>query len=249
MNKLFFAVSLGLILSACTTARVEVKQALTERGFAALRSYEIGRVLHWIPSEEQLHPVATIDIPTRNFGQADKLRVHFQSGVNFSGGVDLSSDQEASLESEVASQTTTLLTNPSTRGIENVTTAVINDWNARPEIWLNELGISDRGWPVDGSPIYVAVVSEQTLADSLKVQVDKNASATGEAKVPGISGNVKFKLIDTAALEIEGENTPVYYNFSVIRIRNTADGPKFSHVRDSEIREKLVQFFLSSKVR
>lgn len=134
-----FLIAASVLVTACT-AQMEVKNGLTERGFAAVRSFEIGQVLHWIPTENQLLPVATIENPTRNFGRVDSLRVRFETGVEFTGGVNLSEKQIASLESEVSSRTSTVLTNASTRAIENVTTAVINDWNARPQIWLNELG-------------------------------------------------------------------------------------------------------------
>lgn len=243
--KLIVAASATFLVAACT-AQMEVKNGLTERGFAAVRSFEIGQVLHWIPAENQLLPLATIENPTRSFGQVDSLRVKFETGVEFTGGVNLSDEQVASLESEVSSRTSTVLTNASTRAIENVTTAVINDWNSRPQIWLNELGIADRGWPADGTPIYVALIYKQTLADKLVVEVDRRAAAGAEfqSSVSNSNGSLKFKITDAASLEIAGEDTPVFYDFAIIRIRNSSDGPKFSQVRGSEVRRQLADFIV-----
>ena len=239
------AIFAGIFVTACT-AQMEVKNALTERGFAAVRSFEIGQVLHWIPTENQLLPVATIEDVTRSFGQVDSLRVKFETGVEFSGGVNLSDEQIASLESEVSSRTSTVITNATTRAIENVTTTVINDWNARPEVWLNELGISDRGWPADGSPIYVALIYQQTLADKLVVEVDNRAAAGAEfqSSVSNSSGNLKFTITDAASLEIAGNDTPVFYDFAVIRIRNSGEGPKFSQVRAAEVRQQIAEYIV-----
>ncbi len=245
MNFKAIAVASGFFLTACT-AQMEVKNGLTERGFAAVRSFEMGQVLLWQPSEKLLSPVATIETSTRDFGQVDSLRVKFEAGVTFTGGLNLSDEQIGSLESEVSSRTSTVLTHASTRAIENVTTAVINDWNARTQIWLDELGISDRGWPADGAPIYVALIYQQTLADKLVVAVDRNAAAGAEftSSVRSSNGNVKFTITDSASLEIEGKNTPVFYDFVVIRIRNTPDGPKFSQVRSAEVRQQLAEYIL-----
>lgn len=233
-------------LATACTAQMEVKNGLTERGFAAVRSFEIGQVLHWVPSENQLLPVATIESPTRNFGQVDNLRVRFETGVEFTGGVNLSDEQIASLESEVSSRTSTVLTNASTRAIENVTTVVINDWNARPQVWLNELGIADRGWPADGSPLYVALIYKQTLADRLVVEVDRRAAVGAEfqSSVSSSNGSLKFKITDAASLEIAGTSTPVFYDFTIVRIRNTPDGPKFSQVRGAELRQQLAEYIV-----
>lgn len=244
MGRLSSLMVAVLLVAGCTTARMEVQNGLTDRGFVGTRSFEIGEVRHWLPEQGLLLPLATIQKTPRNFGAVGSLRVNFETGVEFKGGVNLSDDQKAALESEVASRTTTLLTNASTKRIENVTTTVINDWNARPEVWLAELGIADRGWP-ESNRVFVALFFEETVADGLKVEVDKKTAAGAEFQsgVQGPNGNVGFTITDTASVEFTGQATPVLYDFALVRIRNTADGPLFSQVRDPEIRNALAEFF------
>lgn len=243
LRPTLLAVCAVLALGGCQTARMEVTNSLTERGFVATRDLELGQVLQWLPEERALLPIAIIDRPARQYDNLADLRVRFETGVSFSGGVRLSPEQQADLETEVAARTSTVLENATTRALENITSLVIEDWRARPEIWRNELGISDRGWPEDDALLYVAVVYKQTLADRLHVQVDKTSAAEGEftSSVRGAAGNIRFRLVDAASLELiaRERRTPVFYDLAIIRIRNTEGGPRFSQVRDPQIRQSL----------
>ncbi len=244
MKEISYFCAALLLVSGCMTARMEVQNGLTDRGFVATRSFELGEVRQWLPDQNLLLPLGTIEVSPRSFGEVESLRVNFETGVEFKGGIELSEDQKAALESEVASRTTTLLTNASTKRIENVTTAVINDWNTRPEVWLTELGIADRGWPASNR-VFVVFFFEETVADGLKIEVDKTAAAGTEFQsgVLGPNGNVDFKITDAASVEFTGQATPVLYDFALVRIRNTTEGPRFSQVTDPRIRDALAAFF------
>jgi hypothetical protein len=133
-----------LVLGGCQTARMEVTNSLTERGFVATRDLELGQVLQWLPDEQALLPIAIIDQPARQYDNVADMRVRFETGISFSGGVRLSPEQQADLETEVAARTSTVLENATTRALENITSLVINDWRARPEIW-RRFAAGERG--------------------------------------------------------------------------------------------------------
>jgi hypothetical protein len=60
-----------------------------------------------------------------------------------------------------------------------------------------------------------------------------------------VNGKVKFKIVDAASLEIlaRGSRAPAYNEITLVRIRNTSEGPKFSGNRvPKAIKEQFVDF-------
>ncbi|NDV99721.1 hypothetical protein [Salipiger sp. PrR002] len=240
MRILVLLMAASVLVCGCT-AKMRVGNALTERGFVAKNDPSLGQVFHWLPQGGELLALASVSGVNKIHNAPANLKMSLESGVEFAGGAQLSEAEKANLVAEVSARTSASLEDAITQSLadDGLITLLINDWRKRPDLWLNELGISDRGWPEDGAPLYVAMVYEQTLASRLRIQVDQKAAAGGkfESAIKKFWGNLKFSISDAASIDIQAVEgrAPVFYNLLLIRIRMTDDGVKFSTVRDGDM--------------
>ncbi|MCA0940165.1 hypothetical protein LCM08_12185 [Salipiger pacificus] len=238
--KFFGLMVVAAIFVGGCTAEMKVANALTERGFVAKRDPSLGQVFHWLPEGGEMFPMTSVGGGNRIHNPPANFKMKLGSGVEFAGGAKLSASEKANLVAEVASRTSANLEDAITQSlaVDGLITLLSNDWRKRPNFWLDELGVSDRGWPEDGAPLYVAMVYEQTLASRFRIQVDQQAAAGGtfESAIKKFWGNLKFSISDAASIEIQAveDRAPVFYDLRLIRIRMTGDGVKFSTVRDKK---------------
>ncbi|MEJ8562482.1 hypothetical protein QTO30_15475 [Yoonia sp. GPGPB17] len=162
--KFLLIAGIAMLLSACT-ANMQALGGKTQRGFIDRSSYKFGEVLLWDSQAKRLQPLAVLrelNVDTDDQGTTD--RVNFSTEVKFGGNIDLTAAQIDALQGEVTSRTTATITNFVTQQFFQVRNVFEDNWDAEPDKWRRLTEISVNGWPADGSPIYVVVIDDQTLA-------------------------------------------------------------------------------------
>lgn len=235
--KFILLAALALGLSACT-ANMKASKSVTSRGFIDTTGYTLGEVLLWDVDAKRLQPMFILDGFQGRLSpevEAASDSVNFATSIKFAGNLDLTAVQVKALEAEVTSRTTAELTDYITRKFLTVVGLVESDWDARPDVWNSETGITGEGWPEDGSPIHVVVINDQTLAKRLEVKIEGQAALNGtfeSAVSSAVGGTLDFKVIDTISINKSntgGERSPVFFNPTIVRITRGATGsPQFT---------------------
>lgn len=166
--KIFIIVSVALLLSACS-ANMQALGGKTQRGFVDRSSYKLGEVLLWDQGSKRLQPLSLLrELIVDKDEQGTTDDVSFSSEIKFGGNINLTAAQIDALEIEVTSRTTAKITDFVTQQFFEVTTVFEENWDADGDKWtrLTEL-------QPDGTPVYVVIVDDQTLATKLEIEVSK----------------------------------------------------------------------------
>ncbi len=234
------SVALAVTFSGCTqTANFKLGSTLTERGYVASRDVALGRVFLWPVGSSVLRPVDII--PPNKFSYSNSkpknTNIAFQKEATFTGGLDLSASEQATLGLEVSRRSSLKTTNVVSSGFTSPRNALIEAIRGDKDRWFTSLEIED-GYPDPESAPLIVLAYDYSEGDKLSLSVDGGGSIGAEipsGTVTKNGANVKFKILDANTLEIEksgNERVSLFVRMAVFRMSEGPNGPKFSTVTE-----------------
>ncbi|MCW2305230.1 hypothetical protein M2324_003649 [Rhodovulum sulfidophilum] len=237
-------------LSACNPAQLGVSGSLTSKGYINRSEVSLGNVYLWDRSSETARRVNFVDpdkhplIPRS--AERDET-VTFKQGAEVSGNVELTEAEISNLSLEVARRSSVAGKALSSEGFRDPLAALLNEIRADKERWYRSLEL-DENFRLEDNVVLV-LVSEVTIGNSLRVEVDKTAAAGATFSSRTVStarGDLKFEISDTNQIDVTNADGSVLFARMIPYTASQGpNGVRFATVRDKEAVADLAEVLAS----
>lgn len=245
MYRIGLVCALVVVLGGCV-ANMQLGTALTSRGVIDQANLRLGQVLWWDRAEGTVRTIGHID--AAHFGRASAAfrgdeTATFTGSAKLIGGIDLPDRQRTELESEVANRSEIALRNLRVSDLNGPRNAFYRAVRADDQFWYSELGLDRNGPLLLPEGVFLAIVTEVTQGESLRVSVDRELDAGGTytSSVVTARGPVRFRISDARSLVITESdgNTNLFAQFQIFSTTRGENGISLLPVTDRSAREDL----------
>jgi hypothetical protein len=237
--RAFAFVVLCVVLAGCNTAQLIMSDAETTQGSLNLSNVQLGDVFVWDIDNKQISRVALLDRPKAELKEANigyNVKSSVNGGVEFVGDIRLPQTSIDAIEIEAARRSSFQTRNLQRVAIIRPITSLVREIRENPAE-LNEALEISRVIESQGKLLYV-IVSEVGLSESTELTTDNRSAVGAKFDVKGLSGGLKFKIIDAGELEFTGRNgglAPTFVRYTIIQPqRDKENGLVFSTVTSAD---------------
>ncbi len=219
--RAFAFLALCAVLAGCNTAQLIMSDAETTQGSLNVSNVQLGDVFVWDTDNKKISRIALLDRPQAELKAVNigyDVTSSVSSGVEFVGNIRLPQTSIDAIEIEAARRSSFQTRNLQRVAIIRPITSLVREIRENPAE-LNEALEISRVIESQGKLLYV-IVSEVGLSESTKLTTDDRSAVGAEFDIKGLSGGLKFKIIDAGELKFAGRDgalAPTFVRYTIIQ--------------------------------